>query len=241
MYYRNRTSGEKFKLKICAWAQSIALGTRTKFQLEILTINVISGIVYFQEIISESSRNLSETTPRLLICISTLCRFFRAKITTYFFFIQWKFIDLNFTGRFNEIIYQSPFPGQATYNVEHFSIKCMKWLQWLSLCFLGAFLWIELSQREFHPGYTYQEVSPLSLEACRRRCEGMTPSCKAFNYDHQFSVCTLHNTSWGDPGLYDLRVSSTAGYYYHCSDGGMCMHRGLVHVSRLIYRCLWQY
>ena len=64
VYYRNLTSGEKFKLKLCTWAQSIALGTRTKFQLKILTINVISGIVYFREIILESSRNLSETTPR---------------------------------------------------------------------------------------------------------------------------------------------------------------------------------
>ena len=39
-----------------------ALGTRTKFQLEILTINVISGIVYFRKIILESSQNVSETT-----------------------------------------------------------------------------------------------------------------------------------------------------------------------------------
>ena len=38
--------------------------TRTKFRLEILTINVITGIVYFREIILESSRNVSETTPR---------------------------------------------------------------------------------------------------------------------------------------------------------------------------------
>ena len=29
----------------------MALGTRTKFQYEILTINVISSIVYFREII----------------------------------------------------------------------------------------------------------------------------------------------------------------------------------------------
>ena len=40
-----------------------ALGTRTKFQLEILTINVISGMVYFRDIILESSRKVSETTP----------------------------------------------------------------------------------------------------------------------------------------------------------------------------------
>ena len=45
-------------------AQSHALGTRTKFRFEILTINVISGTVYFREIILESSQNVSETTPR---------------------------------------------------------------------------------------------------------------------------------------------------------------------------------
>ena len=43
----------------------MALGTPTKFQLEILTINVISDIVYFREIILESSRNISETTPSI--------------------------------------------------------------------------------------------------------------------------------------------------------------------------------
>ena len=57
------TSYENFKLKLCTCAQNHALGTRTKFQLEILTINVISGIVYFRKIILESSRNVSETTP----------------------------------------------------------------------------------------------------------------------------------------------------------------------------------
>ena len=41
----------------------MALGTRTKFQLKILTINVFSGIVYFPKIILESSRNIRETTP----------------------------------------------------------------------------------------------------------------------------------------------------------------------------------
>ena len=40
----------------------MALGTRTKFQLEILTMTEISVIVYFREIILESSRNVSETT-----------------------------------------------------------------------------------------------------------------------------------------------------------------------------------
>ena len=41
----------------------MALGTRKKFQLEILAINVISGAVYFREIILESSQIISETTP----------------------------------------------------------------------------------------------------------------------------------------------------------------------------------
>ena len=64
VYCRNCSSYENFKLKLCTCAQSMALGTRTKFQLEILTINVISGIVYFREFVLESSRNVSEPTPR---------------------------------------------------------------------------------------------------------------------------------------------------------------------------------
>ena len=60
---RNRTSCEHFKLKFCSCAQSHALGTRTKFQLELLTINVVTGFVYFREIILKSSRNVSESNP----------------------------------------------------------------------------------------------------------------------------------------------------------------------------------
>ena len=62
---RNRTSYENFQLKLCSCAQSHALGTRTKFQFEIMTLNMITGIVYFREIILESSRNVSETIPGL--------------------------------------------------------------------------------------------------------------------------------------------------------------------------------
>ena len=40
-----------------------AWGTRKGFS--ILTIHVLSGIVYFPEIILENSRNIGETTPRL--------------------------------------------------------------------------------------------------------------------------------------------------------------------------------
>ena len=63
VYCGNNTCYANFKLKLCTCAHSHTLGTRTKFQLEILTINVIFGIVYFRKIILESSRNVSETTP----------------------------------------------------------------------------------------------------------------------------------------------------------------------------------
>ena len=62
---RNHISGENFKLKLCMCAQSMALDTCTKFQLEIL-ISTISAIHKFREIILESSRKVSETTPWLL-------------------------------------------------------------------------------------------------------------------------------------------------------------------------------
>ena len=58
VYYRNRTSYVKSKLKLCACAQSHALGASTNIQLEILTINMISGIVYFRDIILESPFSL---------------------------------------------------------------------------------------------------------------------------------------------------------------------------------------
>ena len=45
-------------------SSAYALGTRTKFQLEILIINVFSVIVYFRDIILEISRNVSGTPPR---------------------------------------------------------------------------------------------------------------------------------------------------------------------------------
>ena len=60
---RNHIYGENFKLKLCACAQSMALGTRTKFQLEICITSLISAIHKFRENILESSRNVSETTP----------------------------------------------------------------------------------------------------------------------------------------------------------------------------------
>ena len=58
---RNHFYGENFKLKLCMCAQSIALDTHTKLQLEILTRSMISVIHKFQEIILENSWNISET------------------------------------------------------------------------------------------------------------------------------------------------------------------------------------
>ena len=56
---------ENLKKKLCTCAQSHSSGTRTQFQLEILIRTTISAIHKFQENIFESSRNVSETTPRL--------------------------------------------------------------------------------------------------------------------------------------------------------------------------------
>ena len=56
VYCRNHT----FQAEICMFAQSLALGTHTNFQLEILTVNEDSGIVYFHKIILENSGNVSE-------------------------------------------------------------------------------------------------------------------------------------------------------------------------------------
>ena len=61
---RNHIYGENFMLKLCTCAQNIALGSRTKFQPEILIKCMISVIHKCRENILESSRNLSETTPR---------------------------------------------------------------------------------------------------------------------------------------------------------------------------------
>ena len=63
MYWRNHTSYETLKLKFCTCVQSNALCTCAKFQIEILIIIVISGIVYFHKIIFGSSRYISETLP----------------------------------------------------------------------------------------------------------------------------------------------------------------------------------
>ena len=60
---KNHICVENFKLKLCTCAQSMALGTRTKCQLEILIRSTISAIHNFRENILESSRNVSETTP----------------------------------------------------------------------------------------------------------------------------------------------------------------------------------
>ena len=67
VYCRNRNSYENFKLKLCMCAQNHALDSCTKFQLEILTINLISGIAYFGEIILACSWNVRKTTPWIVL------------------------------------------------------------------------------------------------------------------------------------------------------------------------------
>ena len=62
---RNNIYAEKFKLKLCTCAQSMALGTRTKLQLEILIRSTILVIYKFWKNILESLRNVSETPPWL--------------------------------------------------------------------------------------------------------------------------------------------------------------------------------
>ena len=48
----NLIYGENFKLKLCTCAQSMALATRTKFHLEILSRSMISAIYKFRKNIS---------------------------------------------------------------------------------------------------------------------------------------------------------------------------------------------
>ena len=63
MYNHNHIYGDNFKLKLCMCTQNIALGTHSKFQLEILLRSMISVIHKFRENILESSQNVIETTP----------------------------------------------------------------------------------------------------------------------------------------------------------------------------------
>ena len=57
---RNYIYAANVNLKLCPCAQIMALGTRTKFQIEILIRSTISAIHKFRENILESSRNVSE-------------------------------------------------------------------------------------------------------------------------------------------------------------------------------------
>ena len=45
-------------MTVCMCAQSRALGTHTKFQLDILNINMTSGFVYFHEITQRARKTL---------------------------------------------------------------------------------------------------------------------------------------------------------------------------------------
>ena len=74
LYCKNRTFPENCKLKLCMCGKRHAMGTRTKFHLDVCIINVISGIVYFREIILEGSRDVSETTQESGVCFATIIR-----------------------------------------------------------------------------------------------------------------------------------------------------------------------
>ena len=63
---RNNIYAENFKLNLCTCAQSHALGTCTKFQLELLMRRTILVIYKFWENVLESSQNIRETPPWLL-------------------------------------------------------------------------------------------------------------------------------------------------------------------------------
>ena len=67
----NQIYGDNFKLKLCTCAQSMALGTRTKFQLEMVIGSAISATNKFRENILESSRNVNEATPRTSVAVLT--------------------------------------------------------------------------------------------------------------------------------------------------------------------------
>ena len=60
----NHIYDENLSLQLCTCAQSMALGTRTKFQLQIIITTTISAMQKFEDIILESCRKVSETTPR---------------------------------------------------------------------------------------------------------------------------------------------------------------------------------
>ena len=66
VHCRNRTSYVSFKLKLCTCDQSHALGTCTKFQLEILTIKVISGLVYLERLFWRAREALVKQPPDII-------------------------------------------------------------------------------------------------------------------------------------------------------------------------------
>ena len=55
-----------FSLNLSIAKIAIPMRISNFYQLEIITMNVISGIIYFREFILESSRNFSETPPGIV-------------------------------------------------------------------------------------------------------------------------------------------------------------------------------
>ena len=59
---------------------NMVLDTSTKFRLELLIINVISGIIYFLEINQQISRNVSKTAPSIFVLHSSLTHLHSARV-----------------------------------------------------------------------------------------------------------------------------------------------------------------
>ena len=77
VYYRNHTSYENFKLKLCTWAQKPCFGHTYKVSAWNSHHKCHFWHCIFREIILESSRNVNETTPwpqaYLSTCLFSSC------------------------------------------------------------------------------------------------------------------------------------------------------------------------
>ena len=63
VYLRSSTCDESVGPELCTCAQSHALGSRTGFRLGVLAMGVISGVVYFREIVLGALEALERRPP----------------------------------------------------------------------------------------------------------------------------------------------------------------------------------
>ena len=74
---RNHIYGKNFKLELCTCAQSMALGTHTKFQLEILIRSIISATPKSRKNILESLLNISAIPQRASVIVQASLSFYK--------------------------------------------------------------------------------------------------------------------------------------------------------------------